>query len=374
MPTTHAYTPGLTVSESVTLRKTRRLPLAGQVHVTQGQTVAATDIVASTELPGSVTTVNVAHDLNLSPEEVPRFMLKAEGEAVHSGEIIAEYKALWGIFHSVARAPVDGTVENISDVTGQVLIRGKPLPVEVSAYVDGTVVEVLGSEGVVVQCHGALLQGIIGVGGEIHGKLRLLAAAPDEVLQPEDITDECQGAIVVGGSLVTYSALRHACEIGVAGVVVGGIRGDDLDRFLGEPLGVAITGQEDLDITLVITEGFGQMPMAERSFNLLRRHEDQKASINGATQIRAGVIRPEVIIPHLGAEAAAPQPTVSYLTIGSPVRIVRDPYFGLLGAVTALPEELQTIETEAKVRVAQVKSEDGRQITVPRANIELMQQ
>ncbi len=374
MPTTHAYTPGLTVSESVTLRKTRRLPLAGQVHVNEGQTVAATDIVASTELPGSVTTVNVAHDLNLSPEEVPRFMLKAEGEAVHSGEIIAEYKALWGIFHSVARAPVEGTVENISDVTGQVLIRGKPLPVEVSAYVDGTVVEVLGSEGVVVQCHGALLQGIIGVGGEIHGKLRLLAAAPDEALEPEDITDECRGAIVVGGSLVTYSALQHACEAGVAGVVVGGIRGDDLDRFLGEPLGVAITGQEDLDITLVITEGFGQMPMAERSFNLLRRHEDQKASINGATQIRAGVIRPEVIIPHLAGAVAARQSAVSYLTIGSPVRIVRDPYFGLLGTITDLPEELQTIETEAKVRVAQVKSEDGRQITVPRANIELMQQ
>ena len=373
MPTT-AYTPGLTVSESVTLRKTRRLPLPGQVHVAEGQRVAAEDIVASTELPGNVTTVNVTHDLNVNPDEVPRFMVKAEGDLVEAGEIIAEYKALWGIFHSLARAPVAGTVESISQVTGQVLIRGKPLPVQVSAYVDGTVVEVLGDEGVVVECHGALLQGIIGVGGEVHGKLRLLVEAPDEVLDAEHITDEHSGEIVVGGELVTYAALQRAREVGVAGVVIGGMRGDDLDRLLGQPLGVAITGQEDLGLTVVITEGFGEMPMAQRSFTLLAAHEGDQASMNGATQIRAGVIRPEVIIPHPAGETAAPARPVSALTEGTPVRLIQDPYFGLLGTITGLPAELQTIETEARVRVARVRLEDDREVTVPRANIELIQQ
>ena len=143
MPVTHAYTPGLTVSESVTVRKTRRLPLPGEVYVAVGQQVAATDVVAATELPGKVTTVNVAHDLNISPEEVPQFMVRAEGEQVQANEVIAEYKALWGIFHSVARASVPGTIENVSNVTGQVLIRGGPLPVQIRAYVEGTVVEIL---------------------------------------------------------------------------------------------------------------------------------------------------------------------------------------------------------------------------------------
>jgi len=374
MPITHAYTPGLTVSESVTLRKLRRLPLPGKVHVAQGQAVAAADIVASSELPGNVATVNVAHDLNVSPEEMPRCMAKAEDDPVQVGDVIAEYKALWGIFHSLSQSPVDGIVENISNVTGQVLIRGKPLPVEVTAYVNGTVVEVLGDEGVVVECHGALLQGIIGIGGEAHGRLKLLAATPDQILEAEHITDECQGKIVVGGSLATYAALQRACEVGVTGVIVGGIRGDDLDGFLGEPLGVAITGQEDIGITLVITEGFGQITMAQRSFELLLSHDGQAASINGATQIRAGVIRPEVIIPHTGAEAVLPPSAVSALAVGSCVRLIREPYFGLLGTVTDLPEQLQIIETEAQVRVARVKLEDGGEVTVPRANIELIQQ
>ncbi len=372
MPITHAYTPGLTVSESVTLRKTRRLPLPGQVHVALGQPVAATDVVASTQLPGNVTTVNVAHDLNVNPEEVPRFVLKAADEKVQSGEIIAEYRALWGIFHSVARSPVMGTVESISDMTGQVLIRGEPLPVEVTAYVDGMVVEVLGDEGVIVECHGAMVQGIIGIGAEAHGKLALLAESPDQVLEAEHISEQHAGQIIVGSAAVTYAALERAREVGVAGIVVGAIYGDDLDRFLGEPLGVAITGQEDAGITLVITEGFGQIPMAQRSFQLLRNHAGEAASMNGTTQIRAGVMRPEVIIPHPGREV---QPATSqswHLTTGSRVRLIRDPYFGLLGKIVELPEELQTIETEARVRVARVELEDGRQVAVPRANIELI--
>ncbi len=374
MSITHAYTPGLTVSESVTLRKTRRLPLPGQVHVAPGQPVAATDVVASTQLPGNVSTVNVAHELNVNPDEVPRFVLKAEDEKVQSGEIIAEYSALWGIFHSVARSPVTGTVESISDMTGQVLIRGEPLPVEVTAYVDGIVVEVLGDEGVIVECHGAMVQGIIGIGAEAHGKLALLAESPNQVLEAEHISEEHAGQIIVGGAAVTYAALERAREVGVAGIVVGAIYGDDLDRFLGEPLGVAITGQEDAGITLVITEGFGQIPMARRSFQLLRNHAGEAASINGTTQIRAGVMRPEVIIPHPGREVQPPTSRSWHLTTGSRVRLIRDPYFGLLGTVTDLPEQLQIIETEARVRVARMKLEDGREVTVPRANIELIQQ
>ena len=69
-------------------------------------------------------------------------------------------------------------------------------------------------------------------------------------------------------------------------------------NFFGYDLGVAITGSEEIGITLVITEGFGKIPMAQRTFELLKSRTGAKTSINGATQIRAGVVRPEIIIPH----------------------------------------------------------------------------
>ena len=60
------------------------------------------------------------------------------------------------------------------------------------------------------------------------------------------------------------------------------------------------------------------------------------------------------------------------LDIGASIRAIRDPHFGRVGTVVALPVELAVIETEARVRTAEVEFEDGTRATLPRANIELM--
>ena len=73
----------------------------------------------------------------------------------------------------------------------------------------------------------------------------------------------------------------------------------------------------------------GQIDMAPRTYALLKKHAGARASINGATQIRAGVIRPEVIIPIAGATPLADAATETKgMDAGSPVRIIRNPYFG----------------------------------------------
>ena len=123
----------------------------------------------------------------------------------------------------------------------------------------------------------------------------------------------------------------------MTGIVVGGIIDKDLIEFLGYDIGVAITGHENISLTLVITEGFGTIAMARRTFELLRSLAGRSASINGATQIRAGVIRPEVIVP-LGASSGSPAASgdEGNLSIGTPIRIIREPYFGKLASVSSL--------------------------------------
>ena len=183
---------------------------------------------------------------------------------------------------------------------------------------------------------------------------------------------------MVGGSLVTTDAIQKAIQQGVKGIIAGGIDDADLRELLGYELGVAITGSEEIGITLVITEGFGEIAMAEQTFALLKTREGMKTSINGATQIRAGVVRPEILIPLVSeaAEVAEGQQDGSMegiLEIGSPVRIIREPYFGKLGRITELPVELQSLETEAQVRVLRVELSDGEQMTLPRANVEAIE-
>ena len=97
----------------------------------------------------------------------------------------------------------------------------------------------------------------------------------------------------------------RARAFGVAAVIVGGFDDRDLRRLLGRDLGVAITGSEDLGFTLVLTEGFGHIRMADRTWKLLVDHAGHAASVSGATQIRAGVMRPEILIPLEGEHARA---------------------------------------------------------------------
>ena len=375
----HAYTPGLKVTEGITIQKERRLPLEGEVIVEAGTTVQAEDVVAKADLPGNVQLLNVANLLSVPAEEITEYMLKPIGETIAKDEIIATTKGLFGLFKSQARSPIDGTIEAVSDVTGQVILREPPIPVEVKAYTDGTVTEIAPNEGVTVETYGSYIQGIFGVGGETVGNLTVAVSSPSDELAVEQILSEHRDNILVGGSLVTTDAIQKAIQQGVKGIIAGGIDDADLRKLLGYELGVAITGSEEIGITLVITEGFGSIAMAEHTFTLLKAREGMKTSINGATQIRAGVVRPEILIPIAPettetSSEAGDTATEGMLEIGSSVRIIREPYFGKLGRVTELPIELQNLETEAQVRVLRVELENGEQTTLPRANVEAIEE
>jgi hypothetical protein len=374
----HAYTPGLRVADRTTLVRERRLPLKGTVVVAKGQQVRAEDVVARTELPGNVQTVNLANLLGVPPSDVAETLVVPIGGAVAAGQPIAQTKSMFGLFKSKATAPTAGTLENVSTVTGQAIVREPPIPVEVEAYVDGTVVDVISGEGAVIETEATFIQGIFGIGGEVFGELAVAVSGPHDTLSEQHITPALKGKIVVGGAYSTTPVLKKAIDAGVRAVVLGGFDAQALKDFLGYDLGVAITGSEDKGITLVLTEGFGSLRMAEGTFRLLKSREGARASVSGATQIRAGVMRPEIVVPiGTGSAAAATDGGESAqilgLAAGVPIRGIREPYFGRLGTVVSLPHELRPLDTEAKVRVVEVEWEGGERVVVPRANVELIE-
>ena len=378
-----AYTPGLKVSARTRIEKIRRLPLKGTVLVKEGDVVTPRDVIARTELPGIMQTVKLAERLGVEPGDVRDTLKFKEGDAVAVGDLMAETKGVFGrFFRSEVRSPFAGKIELISATTGHVGVREAPTPVERDAYIRGTVVRVIENEGVVVACEGALIQGIFGVGGERQGEIVVITDGPDQPIRDASITEAHRGKIVVGGSNVSGAALRKAAQVGVIGIVAGGVIDRELMDYLAEALnqpgydiGVAITGQEPTAFTLMITEGFGEIAMSQRAFALFRSLQGEMASINGATQIRAGVIRPEVIVPLSDALEIRPDDGAEggQLSVGTPIRVIREPYFGLLGTVSGLPTELVKVESETMVRVLETKLADGRTVTVPRANVEIIE-
>ncbi|MFA4028915.1 MAG: hypothetical protein GDYSWBUE_001380 [Candidatus Fervidibacterota bacterium] len=372
-----AYTPGLIVTSDTLIRKERRLPVKGKVLVKVGDNVSPTDVIAQAELLGPLTTVRVADRLGIEPRMLPQVMRKQVGESVRSGEVLAETKSFFGLLKARVESPVDGTVEFISDVTGNVGIRHPPTPVQVLAYIRGTVTDVIEDEGGIVETRGALIQGIFGIGGEAVGEIAIIADSPDEDVKPSKLEDGHRGKVLVCGAVARYEFLMAAQEVGAVGVVTGGILDSDLARLLGYEIGVAITGQEEVGFTLIVTEGFGVMPMARRTFELLCSLSGMEASISGVTQIRAGVIRPEIIVPMRSNETTPPKPSkvaMGILEVGSRVRIIREPFFGKLATVVELPPEPRLIETGSRVRVLKARLDDGTIVTIPRANVELIEE
>ena len=227
--------------------------------------------------------------------------------------------------------------------------------------------KIFDKEGVEIKAQGTFIQGIIGIGGEKKGNLEIIEN------NDSDFNEDCKDSIIVLESYLSYELYKKATEIGVKGIVCGGIDYMTLSKILGYPLGVAITGMEEVT-TVIVTEGFGNLKMAEKTLNLLKKYNNKFCSINGATQIRAGVLRPEIIISSdkdINANDSFNEDDL-VISVGSQVRVIRNPHFGKIGVVSELPSDLVKIDTETISRVAKIKFKNGENEIIPRANLEVI--
>ena len=384
------YVPGLRREELCLVRKARRLPVKGRVLVERGERVSHDRVVASAEIKGAEFIVDVYKELHLLMPVFDQYpfrrshILKRVGDDVERDEVIAERRA-WGLIRTTCTSPVKGRIERI-DISEDpqprsalMHIRTPPVILEVDAYIPGIVSEILPGEGVVIETAAAFIQGTFGIGPETGGRLVVAPSAPGGVLRAAEVVEEYAGKVVVGGRSVELGALREAVAVGARAIIVGGIEEAVLVGFLGERPSV-ITGGEAAGLTLIAAEGFGGLTMLEKTFRLLRKFEGEMAFVNGATQMRAGVIRPEIIIPRGDIDVTEYGPLRRELykgfhkgvRIGDHVRIIREPYFGAMGRVVGLPQTPMTLESEVEAMVLEVETEEGVRLTVPRANTEVI--
>jgi len=373
---TSAFAPGLKALQFTAMEKTRELPLKGEVIVAEGDIVNSDTVVLMADLPGNLNILRVAERLGIEPSEVAagvaRKGLKIDSK-VAKGDIICEHSGLFGLFKSKYESPFAGRIEYISESNGHIGVREPATPLVVRAYIAGTVTKVVPHKSVTILGHGALVQGIFGVGGEKNGQLRMLNVSNDKELTISDIPSDCGQKILVGGMSPSIDVIKAAAKAGALGLVVGSIDDSALRQYLGYDLGVAITGDEDLPMTLIVTEGFGRLPMSPKISEVLGAYEGKLASINGATQVRAGAIRPEILVVHDDKRGAASQNHEGRgLEVGLKVRLIRVPYFGMYATITELPHESEVIESGAKTRILKAKLDNGSIVTVPRANVEIV--
>jgi len=319
-------------------------------------------------------TVEIAFELGCKPADVPNHMLRQIGQEVKKGQIIAKKGEGQAFFSKTALAPVSGVISEVDARTGKVTISRPFKEVVVKAYITGRVSSVMEHLGCVIETPGVRLTGMFGVGRESHGPLKVLVSGPDRPLTPDLITQDCKGKILVGGSSVTDEALARALSVGAKGLIAGTAGYLNLTQALGIKLGIGITGQEDVETTVILTEGFGSLNMRRDLWDTLNAMEGLTASINGATQIRAGAIRPEIIVPFpdYQGDLVSEGPANEDLSVGARVRIVSDPHFGATGHIVEILKQPQLFETGTRAPGVRVELDGGTAVIAPRANVEVM--
>ncbi len=317
--------------------------------------------------------LDIASELGVQPFFVTEYLNVSLGKSVSKGQPVAVRKKSFGEQPTYVVSPTYGYVSNIDRRKGTITITPLFRTTDVLAYIDGVVSRVIPDEGVVVTTACGLINGVFGVGGETYGALAVPARGPDHLLREDEIAETARSQVIVGGATATPEALDRAARIGVKAVVLGHAP-VEIVRKVAPRVNMGITGSEEAQFTLILTEGFRAQPMAADVFDALARAAGKTVSCNGTTHIRAGVIRPEIVIPDgkgPGGTAVTAPAVDMWLSEGARVRIVRRPYEGLRGVVDSFAQAKTTLESGIIALGCVVRLDDGRKVLVPRSNCTL---
>lgn len=343
-----------TIRANTRIRRERWLPQAGEITVALGQQVTPVQVVARTSQQRGYTIIPGAEILGVRPENLADYLLVEEGAAVQRKKPLLEKRSLFG--SKTVTSSVNGVLYQISH--GRLILQQSPELFELRAMLPGIVTNFLGNRGVVIEAKGALIEAKWSTGREGYGAIRVLEKR-DTVLSMEHIGAEARGSILVVGHIQHLGPLEVAEENSARGVIAGSAPSRLVPEFTR------------FRFPILLTEGFGTIPMSTPVFNLLQQCHGREATMlaNSGHDWR----NPEIIVPM--PEAAPPEAvdgTDERLRVGQMVRVWREPHAGKAGKIVALVKRSRPIEPGYRVPGAEVALEDGNQLFVPYANLDMI--
>lgn len=230
--------------------------------------------------------VNLTERLLMNPKNALRRFRFNKGDFVRKDTVLAE---IFGSNIKLVKSPINGFVKEIDAKSGCVTIQYDMKPLETKAYLSGRVISSDKENKVTIEGRGYRLQGVIGFGGECVGKLSI-------VTDISGLKEEHRERIVLVQNALDEPFLKKAAELGIKGIIAPSMDNDEWIKFYGKEMGVALTGDEDIPFSIVLMMGFGKYLITDDIINFFNTYRDAFISINGRTQIRAGITRPEIVI------------------------------------------------------------------------------
>ncbi|MCL5264805.1 MAG: hypothetical protein M1343_06395 [Chloroflexi bacterium] len=353
--------PTLWVAAKVSVRKARKLPLDGDVVVDRGEWVRPEDPVARATEAGHPISINLWQELDLKdPGEVARYLVKAPGDSVQVGDVIARKSGRFGTGKRDYLSPIDGVFSSGPTSWGEILLTPNPRLIELQAHLPGKIVNTMPNRGVIIEAVGACVQCVACFGGDTRGTLKTICGSPSESLEPHQLDESCDGAVLVGSS-VGIESLRAALLLGVRAIIVGSITAATYRWLLDNPQ----------PVTLLVTEGFGSMPMARHTFDILAANEGREASVLAPVHTAWGASPAEVFVPADEDVEEGNEDGVAFGK-GATVRILRGELAGTWATIDEVLRASRKLGSGVQSPVVTVDAEDKKGIIIGRSNVELV--
>lgn len=349
LPLTH-------VVPMTTIRRERQLPLPGSVVVRMNEKVQAGDVLAEAEPAARYYCLDLARALGLPAKDAARLLRRERGERVEAGDILAGPA---GVTRRTLRAPAAGEIVSVAN--GRVYFEAKGAVVEMRAGFSGIVVGTDGVQAVTLETSGALVQAVWGNGQESNGVMRQIASTAADKLEPDQFDLSLRGAVLLGGMCSHPAALQQATDLAVRGLILGGLAAD------------LVPQARRLAFPVVVTDGFGEIPMNAASFSLLTTNVGREVAVDGRVGGPYSLQRPEIIIPLPVTRQVSLPDEVIPLNVGVRVRVVQAPYRGAVGVVREVPARAVNYASGVLARSARIELEGIGQTMVPLANLEILQ-
>jgi len=342
----------LRIAPMINIRRIRRLPIAGNVLVNVGDSVNPEDVITEAFIPGEVVFVDIAKGLGIDPLQTPGCLVRASGDELHEGDILAECDAA---FHRIIRTPVDGRF--IDCYQGKAVLATGEIRIRLQAGMMGAVQDLIPEYGAVLSTNGSLLQGMWGNGRMGMGVLQV--GKNLEELHEKELTANQpeEGRILALPGCADAATLTLLQEMEPSGLILGCLA----------PALIPLVKQ--LPFPVIILSGLGDLPVDSLCFNLLRSREGSLASINAGALDRISGVRPEVIIPQTAGEVGEKLDFRTALDIGHQVRIISGLEAGLTGEVVDLPEDKKVFDHGLLLQEAVVKLDDSDTTSLPQQNL-----
>lgn len=359
----------------------RRLQGKGKFTVKVGQEVVPDDRIGHSVYPSGYRNINIAKDLSVSPSEAKKLLQRPIGQRIFKGELIAFKKG--GILSGkkVIISPTDGILYSYDQSTGELRLEFFPKEIDLPAAVFGLVETVDHLKGeVVIKTQVTEIFGIMGSGKLKTGQIKVIGSRGD-LITKVSIYDNLSDHILVGGGLIYKDAITRAVETGVRGIITGGINAKDYKTISGGRLQTRVKFGTDIGVGVLVTEGFGSIPIGEDIFEVLTSHEDRFAILEGN---RAKLTLPshesdcmikirQTSLPQVPEDLVEMPVEVEAMELktGQRVRLISLPFLGEQGVIEAIDQTPSLLPSQIATYMVTVTTKK-RKIRVPYTNLEVI--